>query len=354
MTILDRYIGLVVLKSTVIVMLFLVALFSFFSFVDQLGNVGTGNYGSMQAAQYVVLIIPRIIYQMFPIAVLIGVITGLGMLANNNELVVIRAAGVSIRKIIFSVMKTGMIFILLVIILGEWVAPVSERYAQVHRSVAMSGKLSMKNVYGLWARDGLNFVNVQKILPQGRLGEVNIYEFNDDRKLIKLIQAKQAHYIKNKWVLEDVVEADIGDDHVKTTNFGSRQWITELSPDLLSIVIVKPETLSILGLYQYIRYLDLNELDAAKYELALWGKLVAPFITGVMVVLAIPFVFGSLRSVSIGQRAMFGTLVGMVFYIVNQVVANAGLVNNWNIALSATLPAVVMLTYAIYRIRKLY
>lgn len=354
MNIIDRYIGVVVLKSTLIVMLFLVALFSFFTFVDQLGNVGIGNYGTWQAAQYVVMLMPRVVYQMFPIAALIGVIIGLGALANNNELTVIRAAGVSINKILFSVMKTGVVFILLVIVLGEWVAPVSERYAQVHRSVAMSNTLTMGRKFGLWARDGLTFVNVQKILPKGRLGEVNIYEFNEDRSLGKMLEAREAYYVDNNWVLEDVTESRISREKINTENITTRKWMTTLSPDLLSIVIVKPETLSIVGLYQYINYLQENELEAERYELAFWSKLILPFVTGVMIVLAIPFVFGSLRSVSIGQRAMVGALVGIAFYIINQVFSYVGLVYHLNVFLSAVLPAAGFCTYAIYRIRKLY
>lgn len=335
-------------------MLFLVALLSFFNYVDQLRDVGTGNYGTLQAAEYVVLIIPRIIYQMMPIAVLIGVIAGLGILANNNELIVMRAAGISINKIIISVMKAGALLMVLVVVIGEWVAPVSERYAQILRSVSISNTLSIGAINGLWARDGSKYINIQKVLPKGKLGGVNIYEFNDKRQLIKVTQASEAYYINDNWLLENVVEANIKTNKVSVKDHKNKIWLTSLSPDLLSVVLVKPETLSILGLFQYISYLHDNDLDAARYELAFWTKLMLPIITGIMIVLAIPFVFGSLRSVAIGQRIMVGTFIGISFYIINQVFGYIGLVYHLHIATSAMLPALGFFIYAVYRIRKIY
>ncbi len=354
MLILDKYIGSVILKSTAIVMLFLVALLSFFNYVDQLRDVGTGNYGAIQAAEYVVLIIPRIIYQMMPIAVLIGAIAGLGMLANNNELIVMRAAGISINNIIVSVMKVGALLMVLVVVIGEWVAPMSERYAQILRSVSISNTLSIGAINGLWARDGAQYINIQKVLPKGKLGGVNIYEFNTKRQLTKVTQASEAYYINNNWLLENVVESTIKTNTVSVKSHKNRIWLTSLSPDLLSVVLVKPETLSILGLFQYISYLHDNDLDAARYELALWSKSMLPIITGIMIILAIPFVFGSLRSVAIGQRILVGTFVGISFYIINQVFGYLGLVYHLHIAASAMLPALGFFIYAVYRIRKIY
>lgn len=354
MKILDKYIGGLILKSTFIVMFFLVALLSFFTFVDQLGDVGVGNYGAWQAAEYVVLVMPRIVYQMFPVAVLLGVIIGLGLLANNNELTVIRASGISIRRIYYSVMRVGLVLIVLVIVIGEWVAPVSERYAQIHRSVSLTNSISMGVANGMWARDGFNFVNIQRVLPNGRLGGVNIYEFDYDRRLKRMINAKQAYYTKSNWVLENVVEAKIGKNNVSTNAHKLINWNTSLSPDLLSVVFVKPETLSIIGLYQYVAYLQSNGLDAARYQLAFWSKLIMPVVTGVMILLAIPFVFGSLRSVGIGHRIMVGTFLGIAFYITNQVFSYVGLVYELNVVVSATLPAVGFFLFAVYKIRKIH
>jgi len=354
MYILDKYIGAAILKSTGIVMLFLVALFSFFNYVDQLRDVGVGNYGAIQAAEYVVLIIPRIVYQMMPIAVLIGSIVGLGMLANNNELIVMRAAGMSINRIIISVMKAGILLMLLVIIIGEWVAPASERYAQILRSVSLSNTLSIGVTNGLWARDGNKFINIQKLLPKGKLGGVSIYEFDQKRQLTKITQASEAYYINNNWLLENVVESEINTQKISVKDYKNRIWLSSLSPDLLNVVLVKPETLSILGLFQYVAYLHDNDLDSARYELAFWSKLMLPVITGIMIVLSIPFVFGSLRTVAIGQRIMVGTFVGISFYIINKVFGYIGLVYHLNIVASALLPALGFFFYAVYRIRKIY
>jgi lipopolysaccharide export system permease protein len=354
MKIFDQYIGKTVAINTAIVLAGLLALFSFFNFMDELGDVGKGNYGTWQAAQFVMMSIPRMVYQMFPIAALLGSLIGLGTLAGNNELIVIRAAGVSLARIIWSVMKVGLVMVILVIIFGEWLAPMSERYAQIFRSVAISDNIYMKSQYGLWARDGLSFVNIREILPQGRLGDVHIYEFDNQNRLKETLNAKEAFYQNNKWILEDVKQSTIRIDGLNVSARKQMDWDTLLSPDLLSVVIVKPDTLSIVGLYQYIHYLRDNGLNSDRYELAFWSKVVGPIVTGVMVFLAIPFVFGPLRTVSVGHRIVVGALMGTGFHLFNQVFTYLSLVFEFNPFFGATFPAATFFFVALYLMRKVY
>lgn len=339
--IIDRYLGRSVALSTVVVMSVLLALFTFFAFTDETANIGRGNYGTLQAFEYALLTAPRLAYQLIPIGVLLGTTIGLGMLASNSELVVIRASGVSLPRIIVSVMKVGLVFVLVTIVLGEFVAPQAERYAQTLRSVAMSNKLTMQGKSGLWARDGGSFVNVREILPGDRLGQIFIFERSADYRIKRLLRAKTAVYRKGQWLLREVVSSEIGDGVVKSQNFKELPWQTQLSPDLLNVVTVKANTLSIWGLYQYLKYLRENGLDASVYEQTLWGKLMAPLVTAVMVFLAIPFVFGPLRSVGVGQRVMVGALVGIGFHIINQMFSYLGIVFGLNAILSASLPVLL-------------
>ena len=354
MRILDRYIATNIATHTAIVLFVLLALFTFFAFMDEMGQVGRGSYGLAQAAQYVVLTIPRMMVQMFPIAALIGSMAGLGLLARHNELTVIRAAGVPLKRIVWAVMKVGLALAIMVSVLGEWVAPRSEGRAQVLRSVSMSENISFKGKNGLWARDGNSVVNVREIMPDGKLAGVYIYDFAEPNQLKQITQAKQAIYLRDHWSLQDVTHQQFEADTVHSSQAVEEVWTTRLSPDLLNVVIVKPDTLSMVGLRNYVNYLHENGLKAERYEVAYWAKIAAPFVTGVMVFLAIPFVFGSLRSVTAGQRIVVGTLIGVGFYLFNQVTTYVTLVYELNPIAGALLPAVIFSAYAAYSMRKIF
>lgn len=354
MRILDRYIAFTVAVHTSIVLVVLLSLFAFFALMDELGDIGKGNYGLAQAGQYVLLSIPRLLYQIFPIAALIGSIAGLGLMARNNELTVIRAAGVSVARIVGSVMKIGALMVLIVTFIGEWVAPQAEHRAQVLRMVSMSETISLKGRNGLWARDGLNFVNVREIMPDGKLSEVYVYEFADFKTLRLMKHAREAVHQKGHWMMNDVTQHEIGNDSIRTTRHDALPWETQLSPDLLNVVVVKPDTLSALGLHRYVTYLRDNGLSTDRYEVAYWSKLAAPLVTGVMVFLAVPFVFGPLRSVTAGQRLVVGTLLGAGFYLVNQLSTYATLVFALNPIAGALLPGILCLGIAVHYTRRVF
>jgi lipopolysaccharide export system permease protein len=220
--------------------------------------------------------------------------------------------------------------------------------------VALSDKLTLRGREGLWARDGDSFVNVRDILPGERLGRIFIFERDAAFRLKKMIRADSAVYRKGTWILQGVISSDVGAAKVTSSQIKESPWQTNLSPDLLSVVTVKPNTLSIIGLYQYITYLTDNGLDADIYRQALWGKIVAPIVTAVMVFLSIPFVFGPLRSVGIGHRILVGTLAGVGFYIVNQMFAYMGLVFALNPIFSALAPAGMAFLLAHFMLRRVY
>jgi lipopolysaccharide export system permease protein len=354
MRILDRYIARNVGMSIFIVLSVLLTLFAFFAFMDESSQIGKGRYGAREAFQYVLLTMPLMMYQLFPVSALLGATIGLGLMAGNSELVVMRAAGVSLSRIIGSVMKVGLVLVLLTIAIGEGVAPVAERYAQTLRSVAISDKLGLRGNSGLWARDGNTFVNIRNILPGERLGQIYIYERDASNRLTRLVRAESAVYRRNQWILEGVVSSDIAQDHVTSRHVARSRWDTSLSPDLLNVVTVKPNTLSIIGLYQYITYLHDNGLDSATYEQALWGKIVAPLVTAVMVFLAIPFVFGPLRSAGAGHRILVGMLAGVGFYILNQMFTYMGIVFTLDPILSAVAPAALAFLAGYYMLRRVH
>ena len=337
-----------------VMMAVLLALFTFVGLFEEVDNIGKGRYGVSEAVLYIILSLPTLVSQLMPMTALLGCTLGLGMLAGNSELVAIRSAGVSLSRIVWSVMKVGILVMVFVAILGEWVAPHSERLAKTLRSVALSNQLSIGGKQGLWAKDGLNIINARKFLPGERLGEIYIYQMDEHHRLTQLIQAQSASYRNGRWILENVSRSIFEDQKVKTSSDRELAWDTTISPDLLSVVTVKPNTLSTWGLYQYIEYLQANGLSSSSYVQAFWSKLATPMITGVMILLAVPFVFGPLRSVSVGQRVLVGVLTGVAFHLITQMSNYVGLVFQLNAILSVFSPMVLAMVAVYYMFRRVY
>ena len=351
---LDNYIGFSVFAGISIVLIVLVGLFTFFSFIDEIDDIGKHHYGVLQAIQYVILEIPRHVYELFPTATLLGTLIGLGMLANTSELNVMRAAGVSVLRITYAALKVGVLTTLITMLIGETIAPQSDQYAKNLRATAQSeqNKMVFLSRYGFWARDSDDFVNIRTILSGGYFGDIALYKFDKYHRLNTLLYAKKAFYKDKEWHLQEVEKIDISDSEIKRSYLKSSTWNAMLNPELIKIIVVNPDRLSILGLYHYIRYLQENGQRSADYELALWNRLSYPLIGMTMVFLAVPFIFGSLRSVSVGHRVLVGAFLGVGFYMLNQTVGHLGLVYNLNPALGALLPPITFLMIAIFLIRR--
>jgi lipopolysaccharide export system permease protein len=237
------------------------------------------------------------------------------------------------------------------LVVGEWIAPQGERLAEERRSLAIDKRLSLKTGYRLWIRDGASFVNIGQVLPNNRMQDVYIYDFDSRRQLRLTTHADAAVYDNGKWILEQVRQSKISSDHVSQRAYQTLEWHFSFAPDLVEVVVIKPERLSAFGLYKYLNYLNANGLDTAYYEYALWQKLVYPVATGVMVFLAIPLVLGKLRSAGIGPRLVVGVLSGMGFHILQQVAGQAGVVYGINPMLSATAPTVLFFAFAVWMMR---
>jgi len=343
MKILDRYIALTLIKISLLALFSLVLLFSFFALVDQLDSTGRGNYGVWQALYYVFLTVPRLSFELFPIAAVIGSMTTLGMFAKNSELAVLRTSGISQLRFAWSLCKGTAILICISLFVGEIISPYSEETAQHMRSVALSEQITLKTKYGFWSRDGHSFVNIRKILPGDRVEGIYIYEFDDDDKLRTSTFAKRAEYKDEQWVLEDIQQTEITDQGVNVKQMNLATWEALLSPDVINLIIIKPQFLSFIDLYDYISYLRINGQSSVIYEQALWSKIINPFAIIVMVLIAVPLVKSYSRMTAIGQRVSLGCLLGIIFHIVNQIAGYMGIVYNLNPALSVTFPTLFML-----------
>lgn len=352
MKILERYIGQAVIVGVFSVLAVLVALFALLGFVDELDQIGRGSYTIWHALLYTLLNMPRQMYEIFPMAALLGTMLGLGTLANNRELVVMRTAGLSLTRIVWAVMKTAAMLILLAMVIGEVIAPPVYEYSNQKRVQLMGAKISLNTQYGLWARDGDTYINVRRVDNQTRLRGIHLYTF-DGQRMETLMRAKSARYDGEQWLLKGVTRYEIGDQMLRERQVEEMPWSTLLDPALINVVSVDPDTLAVWKLYDYIGYLRDNGLDSGQYELAIWGKAVMPFTLAAMVLLAVPFVFGAQRHTGIGQQIMIGFLLGIVFYIGNRLAGQMGLVYELPPALAAALPTALVIGASLLWFRRL-
>jgi lipopolysaccharide export system permease protein len=352
MRILDRYIALTLIKTTLLALFSLVLLFSFFALVDQLDSTGKGNYGVWQALYYVFLTIPRLSSELFPIAAVIGSMTTLGMFARHSELAVLRTSGISQLRFSWSLCKGAAILIFISLLVSEVLSPYTEETAQHMRSMALSEQITLKTKYGFWSRDGHSFINIRKILPGDRVEGIYIYEFDGDDKLRTSTFAKRAEYKDEQWILADIRQTELTDEGVNVKRMDLATWEAFLSPDVINLIIIKPQFLSFIGLYDYISYLKNNGQSSAIYEQAIWSKITNPFTIIVMVLIAVPLVKSYSRMTAVGQRVFLGCLVGIIFHIVNQIAGHIGIVYRLPPALSVTFPTLLMLAVIGWLLRK--
>ena len=352
MKILDRYIGRAVVGGTFATLAVLLPLIGFFVLADEMDEVGKADYGLVEAMQFVGLSLPRFGYQLFPIATLIGSLVGLGTLASRSELVAMRAAGVSISRIILAALKAGLVMALVVAAIGDFVAPQAEQRALALKSEARFDQVTLKTHYGFWARDGNAFVNIREILPGAALRDIYIYEFSDHQKLKLATHAATARYVDKGWVLEDIRQSQISDQGVEVRRLKEANWSSLLDPALLSVIVVEPHVLPIQGLYRYVSFMRENAQDARAYEIALWGKIFMPLVVMAMIFMTVPVLFGSTRSRGLGQRVFFGVLIGIGFYLLNRGFSYATLLYGVSPLITATAPTLILMSAAWWVFRR--
>ena len=313
-TILDRYIGKTILNMIGITLFLLISLSVIIRFIDQLRRVKL-DYNAFSAALYSLFLVPKDLELFFPIAALIGALIGLGILASKSELIVMETAGFGRLNIVKSVLKTAIPLMLIVMAVGEWVAPVAEQAARNMRSEKLYGGSLLASQNSIWVKDTNEFVHINKVNADNSISNVDIYSVNNGN-LTAITHAAFGTYKKNHWQLQQVDKTDLTNPNkIQNTNYINMDWITTITPDKLNIVAQDPDSLSASGLYQYAQYLKLSGQDASNYELLFWKKMFKPLSITVMMLLALSFIFGPLRSVPMGIRVVTGVFFGFIFYI---------------------------------------
>ncbi|ANE75842.1 LPS export ABC transporter permease LptG [Dickeya solani] len=351
--VLDRYIGKTIFNTIMMTLFMLVSLSGIIKFVDQLRKVGQGSYSVAGAGVYTLLSVPKDIEIFFPMAALLGALLGLGTLATRSELVVMQASGFTRLQIAGSVMKTAIPLVLLTMAIGEWMAPAGEQMARNYRSQMMYGGSMLSTQSGMWAKDGNDFVYIQRVAGENELVGVNIYHFDKQSKLLSVRYAASAVYENGAWKLSQVEESDLRDSkQIGGSQTVSGEWKTNLTPDKLGVVALEPDALSIRGLYDYINYLRQSGQEANRYLLNMWSKLFAPLSVAVMMLMALSFIFGPLRSVSAGMRIVIGISFGFLFYVLDQIFGPLSMVYHIPPMLGALLPSALFLFISIMLLLK--
>lgn len=318
MKLLHRYIGINIISTILLVTFVLVSLEVFILFSGEFTDIGTGNYNTWHALAYVMMTLPMGIYQFFPIAGLLGSLIGLGMLASRSELIVMRTSGVSILQITSIVLQAALIIMILAVLLGEVFGPSLQRDAAKYKNQAISGGQTLTTNEGLWLHQNKAFIRIAHILPNKELKNITRYQFDANDNLIYAAFAKQGRYTDGHWLFTDVTTSSFGENKLTQQRLKQQIWKLKLGPHILRILRIDPSARSIPQLYSFIKYLHYSGLQANKYEFVFWQRLMQPLATLVMILLAIPFIFGPLRTVTMGLRILIGTVVGLTYFILNQ------------------------------------
>ncbi len=342
MNLLNRYIAKEVLKGSLVASVVLLSLLNFFTFTDELSDMDEGTYGIKDIFIYLSMTSPRDFYELLPSAALLGSLVTLGGLSSNRELIAMQAAGASKGRIIWAVIRAGLILAVFSSFIGEYIAPPSEREAVAYKSAATKQQVASRSKYGFWLRDKNTYINIRQIKSQDELGDISIFEFDENRRLKLESHADKAIYDGNKWKLLDIKITHIKDNTASSESKASVDWASVLAPELLNVFVVQPKNLSAYELWKYMEYLRNNGQKNLNVELAFWGRIVNPFVTLVMLLVSVPLVMTYSRETSVGSRIVVGVVIGLGFYVFDNIFGNFGLINQMNPIVAASFPTVMV------------
>jgi lipopolysaccharide export system permease protein len=324
----------------------------FILFVNQLDDLGKMDYGLAQATVFVLLQMPYQVYLFFPMASLLGSLIGLGVLANHSELVVMRAAGMSIGQITLAVLKAALVVIVLVTSIGEFLVPTMTQYSNDYKASALSGGHSLRTAQGVWLNYGSDFISIGEVSPDKVLHQVYQFRFDDQHHLQLAREISEARFVDQGWVAYGVKQTEFFNDHTKASTIDSMPWDVSVKPNILMISSIEPDEMTLHELNRYVREQNRSKQNAHNYKLAFLQRIIQPFTTMVMMVLAIPFIFGPLRSSTMGSKLLVGATVGFSFHILNRFFGPVSTVFQWPPELAAIGPTVVFAFIGLYLMKR--
>ncbi|KRB89042.1 LPS export ABC transporter permease LptG [Noviherbaspirillum sp. Root189] len=366
MKVLHRYVAREIIGAVIFALVAFLALFAFFDLIGELPQVGRGNYQLQHAFLYVTMGLPGYVYDLMPIAALIGSIYTLAQLAARSEFTIMRASGLSTGMASWMLARVGIVLVIVTFLFGEFIAPTTSAMAEKWKLQAQGASVSQEFRTGLWTKDvirqngltgetiGTRFLNVKDVTPAGRLQNVKLYEFDRDFHLIAVVTAAYADYqASNVWRLSDVTETSFSTRlsditaTISTKTLPTRDLVSEITPNILSVLFADPDRMSAYGLATYTRHLAENNQTTERYEIAFWKKVFYPFAVLVMMALALPFAYLHFRAGGVSLKIFIGIMIGVSFQLLNSLFSHLGLLNTWPPLATAVLPSMMFLVIAI-------
>lgn len=349
-----RYIAYQVAIGFMIATAVLLPLFSFFDLLDQLEDVGKGTYRVKDAFLYTVMLLPRRFIQIAPFVALLGTVVALGKLAVHSELIVLRVAGISPLRISLAPLGVGMLLLLGVAILEQFVAPQLQQKAIANRAVALQLSAELGRNLGIWTRNEHSILRIGQMMHAKQAADIEILQLDQEGFLLTHTLAQYAD-IKDddKWELNNVIVRTFKDGEISATRHAFLNWSSFLNPDDILTLTKLPESLSPLELVRHVEFLRSTGQDMDSYALALWRKVGSALMTIAMLLLSIPFVFGSIRT-GLSNKLVFAALIGIAVYLLDQIIANTGLILRLNPAFIALVPGFAMIILATLWLRRTF
>ncbi len=344
----QRYLFRETLSAVLLVLLAFVALFGFFDFVEELRGVGRGRYDLSVAVVSVLLSLPGLVYELIPVACLIGTLYALATLARHSEITVLRASGLSTGRLLLTLYQVAAVLAVATFLIGEVLVPLADRIGQQAKAEALDKSFAQQGfISGIWVKDGRSFINIGNAVSDRYLEQLRIYRFEESNALDSVLEAKSAAFVDGKgWLLSDVTTTRLAGDGAQVERLENDVWQSSITPELLSVLMVAPERMSLYDLFGYTRHLTENRQKTERYEIAIWKKIFYPLASLVMVTLALPFGYTHDRVGGVSLKIFGGVMLGIGFYALNGLFSNLGVINAWPPMLSAVAPAALFLLAA--------
>lgn len=387
---LQRYFTVSILQAVAFVLVAFLALSAFFDLTGELPNIGKEGYEIQHAFLYVLLRVPFHVYEVMPVAALIGTIYTMAQFAASSEFTIMRASGMSTRMAAWMLFKIGIILVLITFVFGELIAPRTAPMAERLKLSARGATISQGFVSGMWTKDvvrsegasgavtGSRFFNVRQFKNDGQMLDVRLYEFDTTFRMRSLITAARASYTTNNtWRLEDVTEtvfsnsgplpeagkaaagadaapATFGQETsmVSTRQLPSMELVSEITPKIISVSASDPDRMSANELAVYTRHLSLNKQESERFKIAFWKKLIDPLAVFVLMAMALPFAYLQTRSGGVSLKIFVGIMIGVGYMLVNSLIGHVGLLSAMPPFLTAVAPSLVFLLLAIAALRR--
>ena len=350
MKIRERYIAKTLFSFTFLVLVIWIGMYSFFNFLSEMSSIGQFNYNTVEAFRYITLLIPEVAYEHVSPVILLGCVLGMGHLATTNQLLVLRVSGMSIFRLTMLTIKTALIFVITVIAIGEVFAPVTSEEAERGRSKALGLSILSQNQEGFWIRDGESFINVQTNIDGKTFKDVTIIEVNSSNKISKVMTSEVAEFDGKSLEMDNTeifsIDGSNEIDSISLDELNHYSKIVSFDQDLINSLKKEPNELTTWNIIKQIQFLSDNKLRSAIFEVELYKRLVKPLTLIAMILLAMLFIFGSTRDVTLGRKIFFGVALGLSFELLSRIGAAMSLSFDFNPVMSAVFPTIVVMFIA--------